>query len=44
MRKALIRKTMIRRLAVMAGLLAFCTHLGWSQAKLSVHWEELTAA
>jgi creatinine amidohydrolase len=44
MRKALIRKTMLGRLAIMAGLLACCTHVSWSQARLSVHWEELTAA
>jgi creatinine amidohydrolase len=25
-------------------LLVFCANLGWAQAKLSVHWEELTAA
>jgi creatinine amidohydrolase len=25
-------------------LLVFCTNLGWAQNKLSVHWEELTAA
>src|SRR6478752_8623920 len=44
MRKALIRKTMLGRHAIMAGLLACCTHVSWSQARLSVHWEELTAA
>ncbi|MBZ5649296.1 MAG: creatininase family protein [Acidobacteriia bacterium] len=44
MRKALSHNTLIRRVAIVAGLLAFCTHLGWSQSKLSVHWEELTAA
>ena len=44
MRKALIRKTMLGRLTIMAGLLACCTHVSWSQARLSVHWEELTAA
>ncbi|MGH9551210.1 MAG: creatininase family protein, partial [Terriglobales bacterium] len=53
MRKALIRKillrtTMLRKImisvATIAGLLAFSAHLSWSQAKLSVHWEELTAA
>lgn len=30
-------------LGIVAGL-AFCANLGWAQAKLSVHWEELTAA
>jgi creatinine amidohydrolase len=25
-------------------MLAFCANLGWAQNKLSVHWEELTAA
>jgi creatinine amidohydrolase len=44
MRKALIRKTMLRTVALMAGLLAFSAPLSWSQAKLSAHWEELTAA
>jgi creatinine amidohydrolase len=34
MRKALVALTM----------LVFCTRLGWPQATLSVHWEELTAA
>src|SRR6476619_5353448 len=44
MRKALIRNTFLGSLAIMAGLLACCTHVSWSQARLSVHWEELTAA
>jgi creatinine amidohydrolase len=28
---------------IASGLLCFCTLLGWSQTKLSTHWEELTA-
>jgi creatinine amidohydrolase len=44
MRKALIRRTMLRRVAILAGLLAFGAQLSWSQARLSAHWEELTAA
>ena len=43
-RKTLIRKSLLRWVASTVGLLIFCAHLGWSQAKLSVHWEELTAA
>lgn len=32
------------RTAVIAfGLLCFCNLLGWSQARPSTHWEELTA-
>jgi creatinine amidohydrolase len=34
-----MRKTLITFAIVM-----FCTRVGWPQAKLSVHWEELTAA
>src|SRR5713226_4503045 len=43
-RKNMFRKTMIHDAMIAVGLLVFCTQLGWSQAKLSVHWEELTAA
>ena len=48
MRKTVIRKSMLRSgmvrngLAAM-GLLALLAQSGWSQAKLSVRWEELTA-
>jgi creatinine amidohydrolase len=34
----------MRKAMTVVGLLLFCTVLGWSQAKLSSHWEELTAA
>ena len=34
-----MRKALVTFLASL-----FCTGLGWSQSKLSVHWEELTAA
>src|SRR3984893_13645612 len=47
MRKAVIRRTVSRnnliRNVIAVGLLA-CTQVCWSQAKLSAHWEELTAA
>jgi creatinine amidohydrolase len=42
--KIMFRSGLIRNGIVALGLLVFCTQLGWSQAKLSVHWEELTAA
>ncbi|MGC2186533.1 MAG: creatininase family protein [Terriglobales bacterium] len=44
MRNRLSCPIMIRRIVTVIGLLACWTPLGWSQAKLSVHWEELTAA
>src|SRR5246127_1676194 len=34
----------MRREVFMPFILSFCASLSWSQAKLSVHWEELTAA
>ena len=34
----------MRKTLIAIGLLLFHTLLGWSQAQLSVHWEELTAA
>ncbi len=34
----------MRKAMTVVGLLLFCAVLGWSQAKLSTHWEELTAA
>jgi creatinine amidohydrolase len=34
----------MRRALLTLAVAAFCTASGWSQAKLSVHWEELTAA
>jgi creatinine amidohydrolase len=43
-RMTMLRKTVIRSVIVVVGFLAFCAQLGWSQGKLSVHWEELTAA
>jgi creatinine amidohydrolase len=43
-RMTMFRKTVIRSVIVVVGFLAFCAQLGWSQGKLSVHWEELTAA
>ena len=39
-----MRNALICRIMIVAGLLVSYAHLGWSQAKLSVHWEELTAA
>src|ERR1700690_2151618 len=39
-----MRKAMIHNIMVAFGLLLFCTQWSWSQARLSVHWEELTAA
>jgi creatinine amidohydrolase len=42
--KIMFRSGLIRNGIVALGLLVFCTQLGWSQARLSVHWEELTAA
>jgi creatinine amidohydrolase len=44
MHKSTIRNVTISRVTVLVGLLVFCTPMGWSQAKLSTHWEELTAA
>jgi hypothetical protein len=43
-RMTMFHKTVIRSVIVGVGFLAFCAQLGWSQGKLSVHWEELTAA
>src|SRR6202049_1023725 len=43
-RMTMFRKTVIRSVIVVVAFLAFCAQLGWSQGKLSVHWEELTAA
>src|SRR5258708_4086894 len=34
----------MRRTLIVIGMLFFCTLLGWSQAKFSTHWEELTAS
>ncbi len=39
-----MRKAVIRNVMIAVGLLLFCAQLGWAQVKLSVHWEELTAA
>src|ERR1700682_6341337 len=49
MQRVLIRETMSRKgvvhnVVIALGLLAFCAQLGWSQARLSWHWEELTAS
>ena len=48
MRKTLIRKAMLRTgrfktVTITIGLLVILAQSGWSQARLSVHWEELTA-
>lgn len=43
MRAALIRKIVILKALIVVGLVGLGTTLGWSQARLSVHWEELTA-
>src|ERR1700731_1619677 len=44
MHKVVIRETMSRKNVVIAlGLLVFCAQLGWSQARLPAHWEDLTA-
>src|SRR5258707_2936629 len=34
----------MRKALIAFATVVFCTSLGWPQAKLSVHWEELTAA
>src|SRR6202030_4663730 len=34
----------MRRTLITLAIVMFCTCQGWPQAKLSVHWEELTAA
>lgn len=34
----------MKKIPGFVALLAFCANLGWAQNKLSVHWEELTAA
>ena len=48
MRKAVIRSTVSRNSLILnviaVGLLVLCTQVCRSQTKLSVHWEELTAA
>ena len=44
MSKAVVSKSLLRKLLIAVAFLASCVQLGWSQAKLSVHWEELTAA
>ena len=41
--KIVTGKIVIRPALIMVMLLGFCTTPGWSQVKLSVHWEELTA-
>lgn len=38
------RRITTRRVTTMLGLLLLFAQSGWSQTKLSVHWEELTAA
>jgi len=47
MRKALTHRfvagRLIHKLVIAAAWLAICLPLAWSQTKLSVHWEELTA-
>src|SRR5258708_1682390 len=48
MHKVVIRETMSRKglvhnVVIALGLLVFCAQLGWSQARLSAHWEDLTA-
>jgi hypothetical protein len=48
MHKVVIRETMSRRglvhnVVIALGLLVFCAQLGWSQARLSAHWEDLPA-
>jgi creatinine amidohydrolase len=37
-------KTFMRKAVFTVAIVALCTSIGWPQAKLSVHWEELTAA
>ena len=44
MTNTMIRKIMLRKLGIAIELLVFCAPWAWSQARLSVHWEELTAA
>jgi creatinine amidohydrolase len=42
-RKSMLRSRMVRNVIAATGLLAILAQSGWSQAKLSVRWEELTA-
>ena len=42
-RKSMLRSGMVRNGIAAMGLLALLAQSGWSQAKLSVRWEELTA-
>ena len=34
----------MRKALITFAIVMFCARLGWPQAKLSEHWEELTAA
>ena len=42
-RETVSRKVLVHNVMIALGLLVFCAQLGWSQARLSVHWEDLTA-
>jgi hypothetical protein len=42
--RQLPEKTFMRKAPITFAMVVFCISLGWSQAKLSAHWEELTAA
>src|SRR5580700_8626318 len=41
---AVWRNDLMKKIPAFLVTLAFCANLGWAQNKLSVHWEELTAA
>jgi creatinine amidohydrolase len=41
--KSMLRSRMVRNVIAATGLLAILAQSGWSQAKLSARWEELTA-
>src|SRR6266403_3021204 len=48
MHRVVIRETMslkglVHNVVIALGLLVFCAQLGWPQARLSAHWEDLTA-
>src|SRR5580700_5994732 len=40
----IVEKTFMCKVLIALAMVVLCTSPGWTQAKLSVHWEELTAA
>jgi creatinine amidohydrolase len=40
----ILEKKFMRKILIALAMAVLCTSPGWTQAKLSVHWEELTAA